>query len=46
MPEIKSYQYSVVDVFAARALEGNPLAVFPSASDIDKETMQKGSPGN
>jgi predicted PhzF superfamily epimerase YddE/YHI9 len=28
MPEIKSYRYSVVDVFTADALEGNPLEVF------------------
>src|SRR5271170_5408641 len=41
MPEIKSYRYSVVDVFTADALEGNSLAVFPDASDIDEVTMQK-----
>jgi predicted PhzF superfamily epimerase YddE/YHI9 len=36
MPEIKSYRCFVVDVFTAEALEGNPLAVFPDASDIDE----------
>jgi trans-2,3-dihydro-3-hydroxyanthranilate isomerase len=41
MAETKSYRYSVVDVFSADALEGNPLAVFPDASGIDEVTMQK-----
>jgi trans-2,3-dihydro-3-hydroxyanthranilate isomerase len=31
----------VVDVFTERALEGNPLAVFPDASGMDDGTMQK-----
>lgn len=38
MPE---YRYRVVDVFTERALEGNPLAVFPDASGLDDATMQK-----
>ena len=37
----KSYQYFVVDVFTQKALEGNPLAVFPDASGIDETTMQR-----
>jgi trans-2,3-dihydro-3-hydroxyanthranilate isomerase len=41
MSEAKSYRYSVVDVFTADALEGNSLAVFPDASDLDAVTMQK-----
>jgi len=41
MAKTKSYHYSVVDVFTSDALEGNPLAVFPDASDIDEVTMQK-----
>ena len=35
------YQYRVVDVFTDRALEGNPLAVFPHALGLDDVTMQK-----
>ena len=35
------YRYRVVDVFTEKALEGNPLAVFPDASGIDDGTMQK-----
>ncbi len=34
------YRYRVVDVFTKHALEGNPLAVFLDASDIDAATMQ------
>jgi len=37
---MKRYRYRVVDVFTERALEGNPLAVFPDASGIDDGTMQ------
>jgi trans-2,3-dihydro-3-hydroxyanthranilate isomerase len=37
----KSHRYRVVDVFTERALEGNPLAVFPDASGIDAATMQR-----
>jgi trans-2,3-dihydro-3-hydroxyanthranilate isomerase len=35
------YRYRVVDVFYQQALEGNPLAVFPDASEIDELRMQK-----
>src|SRR5258708_31786604 len=38
---MKSYRYTVVDVFTTKALEGNALAVFPDASDLDPPTMQK-----
>jgi trans-2,3-dihydro-3-hydroxyanthranilate isomerase len=38
---MKSYRYKVVDVFTTEALEGNALAVFPEASDLDATTMQK-----
>jgi trans-2,3-dihydro-3-hydroxyanthranilate isomerase len=37
----RSYQYQVVDVFTSKPLEGNPLAVFPNASGLDDETMQR-----
>jgi trans-2,3-dihydro-3-hydroxyanthranilate isomerase len=37
----QSYRYRVVDVFTDRPLEGNALAVFPDASEIDDATMQK-----
>jgi predicted PhzF superfamily epimerase YddE/YHI9 len=37
-------QYTVVDVFTAKPLEGNALAVFPDASDPDETTMQKIGP--
>jgi trans-2,3-dihydro-3-hydroxyanthranilate isomerase len=33
-------RYVVVDVFTERALEGNQLAVFTDARDVDEETMQ------
>jgi len=35
------YRYRTVDVFTQRPLEGNPLAVFPDASEIGGETLQK-----
>src|ERR1700733_15209314 len=38
---MKSYRYTVVDVFTTEVLEGNALAVFPEASDLDATTMQK-----
>jgi len=38
---MKSYRYKVVDVFTTEALQGNALAVFPDASDLDATTMQK-----
>lgn len=37
----RSYKYHVVDVFSQKALEGNPLAVFLDAADLDAATMQK-----
>lgn len=37
----RSYRYRVVDVFTQTPLEGNPLAVFPSAEGLDAETMQR-----
>ncbi len=36
-----SLRYRVVDVFTDTPLEGNALAVFPDASDLDGERMQK-----
>jgi trans-2,3-dihydro-3-hydroxyanthranilate isomerase len=36
-----AHRYLVVDVFTCHPLEGNPLAVFPDASSLDPETMQK-----
>jgi trans-2,3-dihydro-3-hydroxyanthranilate isomerase len=33
-------RYRVVDVFAERPLEGNPLAVFPDGGGLDASTMQ------
>jgi trans-2,3-dihydro-3-hydroxyanthranilate isomerase len=41
MSHAGSYRYRVVDVFTSKALEGNPLAVFPEAEGLDDETMQK-----
>ena len=38
---MKSYRYTVVDVFTTEPLAGNPLAVFPDASTLDETTMQK-----
>jgi trans-2,3-dihydro-3-hydroxyanthranilate isomerase len=37
----RSYRYQVVDVFSQSPLEGNPLAVFLDAADLDAATMQK-----
>jgi len=37
----ESYRYRVVDVFTNKALEGNALAVFPDASGLDTDRMQK-----
>jgi trans-2,3-dihydro-3-hydroxyanthranilate isomerase len=41
MASRRTYRYRVVDVFTQRALEGNPLAVFPDALDLDGATMQR-----
>ena len=40
MTERRRFRYRVVDVFAERPLEGNPLAVFPDARGLDDATMQ------
>jgi trans-2,3-dihydro-3-hydroxyanthranilate isomerase len=34
-------RYRVVDVFTDQPLQGNALAVFPDASEIDDVTMQE-----
>src|SRR4051812_35343966 len=36
-----SLRYEICDVFTERALEGNALAVFTDARDLDDATMQK-----
>jgi trans-2,3-dihydro-3-hydroxyanthranilate isomerase len=36
-----AYRYRVVDVFTENPLEGNPLAVFPQAGNLDASTMQR-----
>src|SRR5271156_5980384 len=41
MAQTNSHLYVVVDVFTTDPLAGNPLAVFPDASEIDETTMQK-----
>jgi trans-2,3-dihydro-3-hydroxyanthranilate isomerase len=41
MAQTNSHRYVVVDVFTTDPLAGNPLAVFPDASEIDETTMQK-----
>jgi trans-2,3-dihydro-3-hydroxyanthranilate isomerase len=38
---MKPYRYTVVDVFTREPLAGNPLAVFPDASDLEEAMMQK-----
>ncbi|MFE1875012.1 PhzF family phenazine biosynthesis protein [Streptomyces sp. NPDC059496] len=35
------HEYIVVDAFARRPLEGNPVAVFFDAADLSAETMQR-----
>jgi trans-2,3-dihydro-3-hydroxyanthranilate isomerase len=37
---VAGFRYVVVDVFTDRALQGNQLAVFTDARDLDAETMQ------
>jgi trans-2,3-dihydro-3-hydroxyanthranilate isomerase len=37
----RSYRYRLVDVFTAKALEGNALAVFLDSSGLDDTTMQR-----
>jgi len=41
MKPSRSYRYWVVDVFTEQPLEGNSLAVFPDASGLDDDMMQK-----
>src|SRR5437016_8191077 len=41
MKDRKSYRYQVVDVFTQTPLEGNPLAVFSDAADLDSSMMQR-----
>jgi trans-2,3-dihydro-3-hydroxyanthranilate isomerase len=41
MKSAMAYRYRVVDVFTERPLEGNPLAVFPEAHNLDGSTMQR-----
>jgi len=41
MQEARAHDYRIVDVFTEKPLEGNALAVFPDASGIDEQTMQK-----
>jgi trans-2,3-dihydro-3-hydroxyanthranilate isomerase len=38
---MRKLNYSVVDVFTTRPLEGNPLAVFTNPGDLSAETMQR-----
>jgi len=37
----RSYRYQVVDVFTQTPLEGNPVAVFMDAANLEVATMQK-----
>jgi trans-2,3-dihydro-3-hydroxyanthranilate isomerase len=37
----RSYRYQVVDVFTQTPLEGNPVAVFMDAANLDPAIMQK-----
>lgn len=41
MTSARPFRYRVVDVFTDTPLQGNPLAVFPDASGLDGETMQR-----
>ena len=41
MNSSNEYRYLVVDVFTQHPLEGNPLAVFPHALNMDDELMQR-----
>ena len=40
MMSSRTLRYRVVDVFAGRPLEGNPLAVFLDAVGLETATMQ------
>lgn len=37
---LRSFNYALVDVFAERALEGNPLAIFTDARGLSEPEMQ------
>jgi trans-2,3-dihydro-3-hydroxyanthranilate isomerase len=37
---MRSFPYLIVDVFTERALEGNPLAVFPRGEGLSDSEMQ------
>src|SRR5262249_36822454 len=41
MKERAPLRYRVVDVFTKEPLEGNPLAVFPDASEIEEAMQQR-----
>ena len=41
MKPARSYRYWVVDVLTKQPLEGNSLAVFPDASGLDDDMMQR-----
>jgi trans-2,3-dihydro-3-hydroxyanthranilate isomerase len=41
MESATAYRYRVVDVFTEHPLEGNPLAVFSQAHNLDASTMQR-----
>jgi trans-2,3-dihydro-3-hydroxyanthranilate isomerase len=38
---VSTYDYVVADVFCSAPLEGNPLAVFTDAGDLEATTMQR-----
>jgi trans-2,3-dihydro-3-hydroxyanthranilate isomerase len=38
---VATFRYVVVDVFTDTALQGNQLAVFTDAREVDDATMQK-----
>src|SRR5687767_13580076 len=38
---MRTYQFYQLDVFTEKAFHGNPLAVFPHATGISDEEMQK-----
>ena len=40
-PQVSTLAYAVVDVFAERPLEGNPLAIFTDASGLSTHDMQR-----
>ena len=40
-PNPRTLPYAVVDVFAERPLEGNPLAIFPDAHSLSSAEMQR-----